>query len=103
MNNDIKQTEYTPKERLEIRGSIIYIVIVSIMTFVATILQPIGGFPIEKALRTTIAYSFVIFLAFLIYRKKKKKEKATVLIWVVAFLTTVFALYARYNYALEVS
>ncbi|MCP4137187.1 MAG: hypothetical protein GY754_39830 [bacterium] len=90
--------EYTPKEKLEIRGSVIYIIILSIMTGLAPIFQRLGGSEWVDITKTTGAYAFVIILSFFIYRKKKRKDNALVLTWVVAILTSLFALYARYVY-----
>lgn len=93
---------YSAKQRLEIKGAFLYCVILTCMTVLAAVFQRLGGSDIRNILPTTIAYAFVIFLASIIYKRKKQNRDAAALSWIVAFLTTAFAIYAKYNYALKV-
>ncbi len=91
--------EYTARENLEIRGALLFTTFLLVLTVLASTFQYLGGNPIINIVPTTSAYSFCIFLGYLIYRKKKKRESATALQWTVAALITSFAVYARYKYA----
>ncbi|HOD15396.1 MAG TPA: methyl-accepting chemotaxis protein [Spirochaetota bacterium] len=92
--------ERSPKMVLETRGALFFSGILIVMTVVASIFQYIGGNGIAHILPTTLAYSLCVALGFAIYAKKRKGQNATLLSWLVAFLLTVFATFARYNYAL---
>jgi len=93
---------YSAKQRLEIKGAFLYCVILICMTILATVLQRLGGSDFRTIFPTTFAYTIVIVLASFIYRRKKENKSTELLSWVVAFLTTAFAIYAKYNYALKV-
>lgn len=90
---------YTAREVLEIRGALYYALLITLMTALASYFQHMGGNKLINILVTTIPYCFVIFLSFMIYTRKKQRRSALTLSWIVAFLTTAFAIYAKYNYA----
>jgi methyl-accepting chemotaxis protein len=95
-------SERTPKMLLEIRGALIFTCILIAITVLASVTQYIGGNSIFHILPTTLAYSLCVTLGFLIYFQKKKGKSAAGLSWLVAFLLTAFATFARYNYAMTV-
>jgi len=97
------ETSYSARENLEINGALLYCLLLTVMLVLATVFQYLGGSTIRHIAPTTLSYSFVIYLAYIVYRKKKKRKKTAVLPWVVAFLTTAIATYAKYSYAMNVS
>ncbi|HQO01509.1 MAG TPA: methyl-accepting chemotaxis protein [Spirochaetota bacterium] len=94
---------YSAKEILEIKGALTYCILITVMTVLASIMQYLGGSPIHHIAPTTLAYSLVIILAFVIYKRKKDRKKTIILAWLVGLLTIGFAIYAKYNYALNIS
>lgn len=95
--------EYSAKEILEIKGALTYCILLGIMTFLAGIFQHLGGTGFRQIIPTTLAYLLVIALAFVIYRRKKDRKPVELLAWIVAFLTTIFAIFAKYSYAVNYS
>jgi len=91
-------TDFSPKEILEIKGAKIYMFVMTAMLVVASVAQYIGGSQISIIMPTFFGYSFCVFLAYVIYRRKIKKKSVTALQWTVAILTMMFAVYARFNY-----
>lgn len=96
--NDI---HYSAKQQLEIKGAFLYCVLLTFMTILATVFQWLGGSDLRTIFPTTFAYTVVIVLAAFIYKKKKQNKSAILLSWIVAFLTTAFAIFAKYNYAFK--
>jgi len=91
--------EYTAKQNLEKNGALIFCITIGIMTVLATFFQYIGGHEITKIIPTTLGYSIITFLSFLIYRLKKNLQNASALTWIVSIIITVFGNSARYIYA----
>lgn len=105
LNKDVASAaikEKTPKMQLEIRGALIFTGILLAMTVLAAVSQYLGGNSIAHIMPTTLAYLLCAALGFTIFLKKRKGKNADGLSWLVAFLLTAFALFARYNYALKV-
>ncbi len=94
--------EQSPKMQLEIRGALIFTGILFAMTVLAAVSQYLGGNSITHIIPTTLAYLLCVTLGIAIYIRKKKGKNADRLSWLVAFLLTAFAIFARYNYALTV-
>ena len=90
------------KRRLEVRGALLFTMIILAMTVIAAVFQYAGGNSIAHIIPTTVAYGSVIYLGYAIYRRKKSGMDAGALAWTAGLLLTAFATYARYNYALTV-
>ena len=89
---------FSPKEILEVKGARIYMFVITAMLVIASVAQYIGGSEISIIMPTFFGYSFCVFLAYLIYKRKKSKKSVTALQWIVASFTMFFAIYARFNY-----
>jgi methyl-accepting chemotaxis protein len=97
----MEKIKYTPKEILEIKGSFIYGTVLFIMTVIATVMQAIGGSSWRFIAPTTLAYLSAVTIAVIIFRRKKRRQSTAALIWLVGIMTTLFAMYARYNYGVN--
>ncbi|HON78902.1 MAG TPA: methyl-accepting chemotaxis protein [Spirochaetota bacterium] len=96
-------SDYSAKEILEIKGAFLYCIFITGMVTLASVFQYLGGSSIRHIAPTTLAYCFVIVLSYIIYRRKKERKKTAILAWIVGFLTIAFAIFAKYNYAMNVS
>ncbi len=93
------QINYTNKEIIQIRGAFLYIIILVGVDVIASAFQFLAGIEIAVILKSFIPYLFCAFLAWLVFKRKKRREKTAVLEWTIAFLTNALIIYAKYNYA----
>ncbi|MCL2155376.1 MAG: methyl-accepting chemotaxis protein [Leptospirales bacterium] len=93
--------EYTPRQQLEIRGAFYYIIGLSTICIVSAIMQYISmsSAGIKPILSNIIVNSFNVFLAIIIYIKKRKRLEVTILPWILGFITIIGPLAVRYNHA----
>lgn len=94
----MEYSNYSPKEVLEIRGAATYMFVITIMDVLASVAQYVGGSSIAMIMPTTMGYGVCIFLAYIILKRKRQKKTVIGYQWVVAVISTLFAVYARYNY-----
>ena len=92
---------YSPFEILQIKGSFMYFIGLCVVTVVAVSFLFIADMPLVDILRPTVVDLVAIFLAFVIYRRKKQRKKAAVLAWIAGFITIIVPIIAKYNYGRE--
>jgi len=93
--------EYTPRQRLEIRGAFSYVIAFSIVMFFATILQIVANAGAAAITLNLIITSMNVLIAVIIYRRKKRNLRATILPWIIGFTTTILPIAVKYNYAMS--
>ena len=94
-----KNIIYTPRELLEINGIATYGLTLLTLTIIATVFQLLAGISITHMLKTTLSFGFCIFLAYIIFKRKKKRLQTNKIAWLVAILTNLIIIYSRYLYA----
>ena len=94
--------EYTPRQRLEIRGALYYIIGLASVSLISVILQYISlsSAGIRPILSNIVANSFNISLAIIIYIRIKKGINVKILPWILGFTTITGPLAVRYSHAL---
>ena len=97
MNNE----NYSPFEILQIKGSFMYFIGLCVVTVIAVSFLFIADMPLVDILRPTVVDLVAIFLAFVIYRRKKQRKKAAVLAWIAGIITIVVPIIAKYNFGIN--
>lgn len=98
----MNESKYSAKEVLEIKGALIYCIVLILMNVIATIFQYLAGVEFRVTVASFIPYAFCAYLAFVIYRRKKQRKPTLFLAWIVGFLSTSLIVLARYNYAINI-
>ncbi|HNR88048.1 MAG TPA: hypothetical protein PKM65_06885 [Spirochaetota bacterium] len=93
------QDGYTPREALEISSSLLYVVMLCVITCVASLFQVFA-----QVSPAGIVFPFAlnlgaIALASVIHSRKKARRDSELLQWGVALLTITAPVLAKYNYA----
>lgn len=96
MNTSAK---YTGKEALNIKTSFAYMVSVIIIMVIAIGFQISSGMTFAEFFPPLVLTITTVLISFLIYRKSKKRKKATFLMYLVSFLTVIAPLFAKFKYA----
>ncbi|HNX23770.1 MAG TPA: methyl-accepting chemotaxis protein [Spirochaetota bacterium] len=94
MNNK----QLTAREVLEVKGSLIYFFGYLVISILALVFQLLAGQNAKTIFMPAVINGIVLFLAFLIYKRKKSGSSAVALSWGVAILTLIFNSLARYVY-----
>ena len=87
------------RQRLELKGSIIYFCGYFIISFLATLFQFLAGQDARTIAPPIAVNSIALILAFIIISRKKSGKNTTVLCWSVAILAAVFSSFTRFIYA----
>lgn len=90
--------QLTARESLELEGSIIYFFGYLIITILAALFQFLAGQNAATISGPAFINCIVLFLAFLIYKRKKVGKSAMALSWAVAVLTLLINSFVRYVY-----
>jgi methyl-accepting chemotaxis protein len=97
----VKQIDYTPFEILQIKGSFMYFIGLTTVTVVAISFMAISGVGFVDIMRPTLVDLIAIVIAFIIYHRKKNRKKPSFLPWIMAFLTVLVPILAKYNYGMR--
>ncbi len=98
----MNKIKYSNKEIIEIRGAFLIIILLVGVDFIASTFQFLAGIQFKVILGSFLPYIFCAFLAYLVYKRKKNRQKTVILEWVIAALTNSLIIYAKYNYALNI-
>ena len=91
--------EYTPRQRLEIKGAFYYILGVGAIFIASISLQYLAQAGFKPLFTNIIVNSINLSLATIIYIKKKNGLEVTIIPWLVSFTTLLAPLAIRYNHA----
>ena len=93
--------EYTPRQRLEIKGALYYIIGLATIGIISAALQYVSmsSAGIKPILANLVVNAFNISLATIIFIRKKLKLEVTILPWVLGFITITGPFAVRYNHA----
>jgi methyl-accepting chemotaxis protein len=94
----MENKQLTARESLELEGSIIYFFCYLIISLLAALFQILAGQNAKTIAMPAFINCVVLFLAFLIYKRKKAGKSAMALSWSVAALTLVINSLVRYVY-----
>lgn len=97
----MEKEHYSPFEILQIKGSFMYLLILSTCTLVAMTFMYIARVPILDILKPLAIDFTAVIIAYFIYRRKKARKKTTLHAWITAFLTILVPVLAKYNYGRE--
>ena len=92
-------TAYTAREVLEIKGSFGYFLMMMFIGFVAVTFQLLSHAKLTNAMVSIVSLSFMVSLAFTIYRRKKKRRSTAILEWTVGIMSIVISMLTKINYA----
>ena len=95
----MNSNEYTTREIVEIRGALLYAIIILTMDIIASIFQFLAGISPADISVSLVPYLLCAGLGFLIYSRKKERKSTVHLAWFVGIISTLFIVAARYNYA----
>ncbi len=95
----MNQTDYTARELLEIKSSLIYTILLCLITIIAITFMFVSNVRILNILRPLLINLIAISMAVWIYNRKKKKLSAAVQSWIVGFVTCSIPFLAKYSYA----
>lgn len=98
----IDSTPYTPFEILQIKGSFTYFIGLIITMIVAVSFLILSQISVSDIIKPTLIYCIAVILAFVIFRNKKQRKSATLLTWIVGFLTLLVPIVAKYNYGYNI-
>ncbi len=87
------------RSNLEIRAAFIYFLTLVFVAMLAAFFQYLANVNLAGILKPLFIYSIASAFAYLVYIKKKKGETPLVYMWIVAILTIVVPVYAKFNYA----
>jgi len=93
--------QLTARQELERKGAFFYILSYSIMFITSLSFQLMAGLNFKEVLPSIVINSINLTLGFLVYRKKRKGEKAYIIPWFIAFLSISTVLATKYNYAAQ--
>ncbi len=82
---------------LEIKGSLMYFILLVILTVLAAGFQIIAKVEIMGVIRPLIPLSISIAIAYLIFRKKKARVSAGIYPWITAFITVSIPIASKYS------
>jgi methyl-accepting chemotaxis protein len=93
--------EYTPRQLLEIKGALYYIIGLTMLCLVSAALQYVSmsNAGLKPILSNVIANSFNVSLAIIIYIRKRHGSDAKILPWILGFITITGPFAVRYNHA----
>lgn len=94
----MKSSDYTARELLEIRSSLLYFVMLCVITCVASIFQVFAQVSPAGIIVPFLLNLGAIGLSYLIYKRKKGRRDSEVMQWAVAFITITVPVLAKYNY-----
>jgi len=92
--------KYTPRQRLEIKGAFYYLIALSSIAVVSLTLQYFGVAGMQAILANIVVNSFNIFLAIIIYIRKRRGLRVRILPWVLGFTTTMLLIGVKYQYGI---
>ncbi len=90
--------EFSPWDRLLLRGSLFYLTIIIILIIIAVIFQILAGIDAALIATSFTINSFSAVIAFFIYRKKKKRQSAHILEWIVGIWSIIMPNLVRWQY-----
>lgn len=91
--------KYAGKDALHIKTYFAYFISLSIILFIAIGFQVSSGMTFAEYFPTLVLAILTVFMSFRIYWKTKNKKKATFLMYLVAFITVIAPLFAKFKYA----
>ncbi|MCL1833873.1 MAG: methyl-accepting chemotaxis protein [Leptospirales bacterium] len=91
--------EYTPQQELEIKGAYYYIIGFLITFISAASFQFVANAGLKAVLMNIIISSFNLLIAIVIYKRKKRGLKVTILPWILGFITVSLPMAVKYNHA----
>lgn len=92
-------TRFTARQILEIRGAFVYFLLMTAALMLAVIFQLVARVNIRGIIGPIVVGLVVSILSYVIYLRKKRLKKVSLLPWVVASLGVTLPLLAKYNYA----
>lgn len=92
-------THYTAKQDLEIRSSWTYLILFISIVIIAHVFQILGKVDLFEILKLSIASVTCLFIAYIIFKRKKNCKKTTILEWLLGFITLTIPLAAKFAYA----
>jgi len=91
--------EYTPRQRLEIKGAFYYIIGYFVTFVFSTSFQYLANAGIQAIFMNILISTLNMTLAIIIYMRKRSGSNVTILPWILGFTTTMTPLIVRYNHA----
>jgi PAS domain S-box-containing protein len=98
----IEGEEYTSKEILEIRGSLIFIAVTSITSLIGLTFQILAGHGPAVILPTLFLYLTAVLMSWRLYLRKKHKRNAGWYPFAIGLIVLLIPVTARYNYTIKV-
>lgn len=95
----MERTHYTARQILEIRGSFIYFIMIFVAAALAVTFQMLAQVNFRAMVGPIVIGIITSSLAYIIYTRKKKLKKTTLLSWAVAIFSVTLPIMAKYNYA----
>ncbi|HPJ33759.1 MAG TPA: ATP-binding protein [Spirochaetota bacterium] len=96
-------SDYTSMEILEIRGARIFIGVTATTSAIGLIFQFIAGHTLKVLLPTVFLYTLAVFLAYRLYRRKKRRADIKYYALVVALIMFLIPIIARLNYGITIN
>lgn len=87
------------RNNLETKAAFIYFITLIFIAFLSAFFQYIGNVDLAGILKPFLVFSVGAGLAYVVYSKKKKGESSQVFMWIVAMITIIIPVYAKFNYA----
>jgi len=97
----MEQQNFSARQHLEIKGSMIFFFGYLLIALLAVIFQMLAGQKIETVSFTIIINIPILAISFFIYRSKKNGKSATMYSWIAVFLILIFNIAAKYTYAVR--
>jgi len=94
--------EYTSKEILEIRGALIFTVVITITSIIGAIFQILAGHRAFVVCSTILICVIAVILAYRLYLRKKHKRKSGLYPLFIGIIVLLIPIIARYNYTVTV-
>ncbi|HSV95604.1 MAG TPA: hypothetical protein VLM75_01590 [Spirochaetota bacterium] len=89
---------YAARERLEINGSFTCLILFIVIGIVAITFQVIAHVRLFNVMFSAVFLAIMVFLAFLIFRRKKRGASTAALEWPVGCLSISIAMLTKINY-----
>lgn len=93
--------ELTARQHLEKRGVFFFMIAYGLLFIFSLLLQIASGLPVSQVIPSIIVNTINLLLAFVVFNKKRKGEKAIIIPWILGFITVSVPLLMKYNYVLH--
>lgn len=89
------------RKNLEVKAAFIYLLTLVFISLLSTVFQFIGNVDWAGILKPFFIFSVATVLAALVYIKKKNGQNAKIYMWIIAMITIIVPVYAKFNYVID--